>query len=301
MQKNLLPYRHVLKELLPVYKKGVVESFSKKMAILFNVKDYRGIGTPQEMHDAFFELIEKTYYNLLTPFYEETVYQRIIKPLEDYLKRSLPADVKSIKNRLDESGKISLWYKDEALPYISNAVGVIQTLIPAMIYSCAGISDVTQKGDLMILTISHKEAISLYRNGYETFIHGLKIIVGLNNAFENGAIDVFSQPKVGGVDTITKFASLPGGKMLEHLNGYATITGYLDGALNNKVRNAASHGDGGIGFDGKTQKMTFYYDDLDRTKHYDTSLIDICRMCYLQLLHIIEATMLARRIVEKGI
>lgn len=103
----------------------------------------------------------------------------------------------------------------------------------------------------------------------------------------------------GGVDTIDKFARLSGGKMLEHLIDYTTIYNYLDGTMNNKVRNAASHGEGGMEYVALTQEVKCYFDDSDRSKHYDTSLIAICRMCYVQLLHIIEVTLLSRKIVKK--
>ena len=139
----------------------------------------------------------------------------------------------------------------------------------------------------------------MYSKGFETYTHALKIMVGLNNIVENGCIDTFTNPNVGGVDTIDKFARLSGGKMLEHVEDYTTIYNYLDGAMNNKVRNAVSHGEGGMEYVALTQEVKCYYDDSDRSKHYDTSLIAICKMCYVQLLHIMEVTLLARKIVEK--
>ena len=299
MQENLLPYKGVLLSLLPIFKKGNVDAFSKKMALLFDMKRYKPLTSSKGMYDTYFELIEKSYHNLITPYYYEHYFKRNVKPLSDYLNGASSADIKAIKEKLDESGKISAWYENEAIPYIAEAMNKIQKLIPAMIYSSVGESDVAKRGNLKIVTISCEEVVSMYSKGFETYTHALKIMVGLNNIVENGNIDTFTNPKVGGVDSIDKFARLSGGKMLEHLEDYATIYDYLDGAMNNKVRNAASHGEGGLEYVVLTQEVKCYYDDSDRSKHYDTSLIAICRICYVQLLHILEVTLLARKIVEK--
>ena len=282
MQENLLPYKGVLLSLLPIFKKGNVDAFSKKMALLFDMKRYKPLTSSKGMYDTYFELIEKSYHNLITPYYYEHYFKRNVKPLSDYLNGASSADIKAIKEKLDESGKISAWYENEAIPYIAEAMNKIQKLIPAMIYSSVGESDVAKRGNLKIVTISCEEVVSMYSKGFETYTHALKIMVGLNNIVENGNID-----------------RLSGGKMLEHLEDYATIYDYLDGAMNNKVRNAASHGEGGLEYVVLTQEVKCYYDDSDRSKHYDTSLIAICRICYVQLLHILEVTLLARKIVEK--
>jgi len=299
MQENLLPYKGVLLSLLPIFKKGNVDAFSKKMALLFDMKRYKPLTSSKGMYDTYFELIEKSYHNLITPYYYEHYFKRNVKPLSDYLNGASSADIKAIKEKLDESGKISAWYKGEAIPYIAEVMNKIQKLIPAMIYSSVGESDTAKRGDLKIVTISCAEVTSMYSKGFETYTHALKIMVGLNNIVENGYIDIFTNPNVGGVDTIDKFARLSGGKMLEHVEDYTTIYNYLDGAMNNKVRNAASHGEGGMEYVALTQEVKCYYDDSDRSKHYDTSLIAICKMCYVQLLHIMEVTLLARKIVEK--
>ena len=129
--------------------------------------------------------------------------------------------------------------------------------------------------------------------------HGLKVIVGLNNLVENGDVNIFTNPILGDVDSIGMFAKKSGGKMVEHLNAYQTMSTYLDGAMNNKVRNAASHS-GGVVFDAATQKINCFYDKNDDTKVYETTLIDISRLCHVQFLHIMEAAILAYKIVSKA-
>lgn len=300
LQTNLLPYKGILKALLPILKKGNCKAFSKKMAMFFNIKQYEELSEVKAMYDIYFELIEKSHLNLCPQHYLDNFYNPFIKPIIDYLSGASKPVLEAIKSQLDESGKISLWYRDEALPYIARMLDSIQLFIPVMLFVCAGERNVRNRGDLKIVTISFKEAISFYKDGYEALIHGLKIIVGLNNLLENGDINLFTNPKLGDVDSITKFANKSGGKMLEHLEDYSSVSNYLGGSLNNKVRNAASHGEQGIEYTPETQAVRCFYDDSDRAKYYDTSLIEICRMCFLQLLHLMETTLVARIIVDKS-
>ena len=300
MQINLLPYKGFLNSLLPIFLKGNVSAFSKKMASLFGEKEYQPLSSPSEMYDTYFELIETVYNILITPHYNELYHKHFVKPIDDYLNGATTTDVMRIKEKLDESGKISDWYKKEALPYIAEIVNNIQKFLPAMILSSVEKKDVIPRCDLKIVTISCKDATEIYSKGFETYTHALKIVVGMNNIVENGCIDVFTNPNVGDVDTITKFAYKSGGTMLKHIENYTSIYDYLDGTMNNRVRNASSHGDSGIDYDPLTQTVKCYFDDSDRDKHYDTTLIEICRMSYVQLLHIMEATLLARKIVKKA-
>ena len=299
IQVNLLPYRSVLKELLPLIKRGNTAAFSKKMALYFEVKEYKPIVSPKEMFDAYIELIEKSLINLAPQGYVNRIGRPIYLPLVKYIDNASLEEVCSIKNALDENGKISVWYKEEALPYVAELLANIQKLIPAMIYASAGVDLTQHRGDLKIVTISWKDATTYYKDGYEVMAHGLKVIVGLNNLVENGDINIFTNPTLGDVDSIGKFAKKSGGKMIEHLESYQTMTTYLDTAMNNKVRNAASHS-GGIVYDTTTQIVDCLYDMTDSTKVYETTLMDICRLCHIQLLHIMETVVLAYKIVEKA-
>lgn len=299
MQDGMLLYRGVLKALLPILKKGKVDAFSKKMATLFNEKKYRQLGSAQEMYDAYFELLKGVYMHIAPNRYLEECHTQFIKPLEDLIDNSTVDEVRNLKAKLDASGLISVWYKDEALPYLANAISNIQKIVPSMIYASAGIKDVADNGDLKIVTIGCEDATNLYKEGYEVFAHGLKILVGLNNLRECGDVDEFINPVLGYVDTITKFADISVGKMVEHLEGDVTFMDYLDGSMNNKIRNAASHG-GGIHYDAQTQHMECHYDATDHSKVYNTTLMSVCRLCHVLILHLLETTFLARKIVEKA-
>ena len=297
MQHGLLPYKGVLNVLLPMLKKGNVKAFSNKMATLF--KKYKPLGSAQEMYDSYFELLKGVYLNIAPQRYLDDCHARFIKPLEDLINKLTVDEVRELKAKLDASGLISKWYKDEALPFVAKTIDNIQKILPAIIYASAGIKDVAGNGDLKIVTIGCDDAMGMYKEGYEVFAHGLKILVGLNNLRENSNIDVFTNSGLSDVDTITKFAGKTAGKMIEVLEGNGAFMDYLDGSMNNKIRNAASHS-GGINYDPTTQHIECYYDAKDDSKVYETTLMSVCRLCHVLILHQIETTLLARQIVKKA-
>lgn len=299
MQRELLPYRGMLSALLPILKKGNVMAFSKKMSVLFNIKKDRPLGCVQEIYDSYFELLKGVYLNIAPQRYLDDYYARFIKPLEDLINKLTVDEVRDIKIKLDASGLLSKWYKDEALPFVAKSIDNIQKILPATIYASAGIKDVVGNGDLKIATIGCDDAMDMYKEGYEVFAHGLKILVGLNNLRENSNIDVFTNSRLSDVDTITKFAQKAAGKMIEVLEGNGAFMDYMDGSMNNKIRNAASHS-GGVDYNPITQHIECHYDAKDDNKVYETTLMSVCRFCHVLILHLIETTLLARQIVEKA-
>ena len=299
MQQGLLPYKGVLNALLPILKKGNVEAFSKKMATLLDEKKYKPLDNTLEMYDSYFELLKVVYLNIAPQRYLDDLHARFIKPLGDLINKLTVDEVRDVKVKLDASGLISKWYKDEALPCLANSIDDIQKIIPAMIYASAGIKDVVENGDLKIATIGCDDVMDMYKEGYEVFAHGLKILVGLNNLRENSNIDVFTNSGLSDVDTITKFAGKAAGKMIEVLEGNGAFMDYMDGSMNNKIRNAASHS-GGVYYDPITQHIECHYDATDDSKVYETTLMSVCRLCHVLILHLIETTLLARQIVEKA-
>lgn len=299
MQRELLPYKGVLNALLPIMKKGNVGAFSKRMAIFFDEEKYKPLDSTQEMYDSYFELLKNVYLNIAPQRYLDGWHARFIKPLEDIINKLTVDEVRDIKIKLDASGLLSKWYKDEALPFVAKSIDNIQKILPATIYASAGIKDVVGNGDLKIATIGCDDAMDMYKEGYEVFAHGLKILVGLNNLRENSNIDVFTNSGLSDVDTITKFAQKAAGKMIEVLEGNGAFMDYMDGSMNNKIRNAASHS-GGVDYNPITQHIECHYDAKDDNKVYETTLMSVCRFCHVLILHLIETTLLARQIVEKA-
>ncbi len=300
MQKGLLPYKGALNALLPILKNGNVEAFSRKMSTFFNKKQYTPLSSAQKMYDAYFELLKGVYMNIAPQYYLDNYYAKFIKPLEGLIDKLRGGDeTRNIKVELDAGGLISKWYKDESLPFLAKSIDNIQRILPAMIFSSTSIKEVATNDNLKIVTIGCDDVMDLYKDGYEVFAHGLKILAGLNNLRQNEKLDAFTNSGLGNVDTIAKFSRLSAGKMIEVLKGDGEFIGYLDGTMNNKIRNAASHG-GGINYDATTQHIECYYDATDSSKVYETTLISVCRLCHVLILHLIETTLLARKIVEKA-
>lgn len=144
MQQGLLPYKGVLNALLPILKKGNVEAFSKKMATLLDEKKYKPLDNTLEMYDSYFELLKVVYLNIAPQRYLDDLHARFIKPLGDLINKLTVDEVRDVKVKLDASGLISKWYKDEALPFLAKSIDDIQKIIPAMIYASAGIKDVVE-------------------------------------------------------------------------------------------------------------------------------------------------------------
>ena len=85
--------------------------------------------------------------------------------------------------------------------------------------------------------------------------------------------------------------------MENKLSDYQNIMGWIGNTMNNKVRNAASHD--GVEYNSETQMLNCHYDQTDRNKVYKLQLIELCDMVYMQLLHIMEITILAYTIVTR--
>lgn len=295
---NLMPYQNVLKELLPIFLKGNLKAYSRKIANLFNIKDYRIIDNNQIMYDSYFELIKKSYYNILPQYYATNVTLKYFKPLLDYVQSLSTDKVREIKTKLDESGKISSWYKEKSLQHISDMIAVINKFIPSIIYLTSGLDTTQSRGDLKILTISHDEVINFYRSGYEILCKGLKVIVGIYNCIENDNVDIFKTSKSKEFNLKTLFANMSTGKMIEEIKEHKSINSYIGTMMNNKIRNAASHS--GIKYFPENQKIECYYNPNDPTKVFDTTLMEVSYLSYVQLLHIMEITIVSREIVKRS-
>lgn len=298
LQDNFLPYRCSMIDLYPILVKGNFRAFGNKMAKIFGMKKHKDLEDASEMHNLYFELLEKSYRNLCTDKYDSNYRDKYIQPLQDYLNKATKVDLTNIKKVLDRSGYISEWYKDIALQYVVELLADIHKFIPVMIYPNSGVSDISTRGNLNILTISYNSALGYYKKGFEIFYKGLRIIVGLTNIVENGSIDIFNNAAAKGISDINKFSSLSAGKMIDVLKNYKSLDAYLDGSFNNHVRNAATHA--GIDYNPETQAIICYYDPKDHSKVYNTTLMEVSRMCFIQLLHIIETLFLAKEIVYRA-
>ena len=297
LNENLLPYRTSMKELFPILKKGNIKAFSKKMAMIFNLKKYKEIDTYINCKNAFHDLIIRSYKNLCTDMYNSQVVNPYVERLFNLVNQRNAEELQEIKEKLNKCTILSDWLNNEAYPYIVKMISEIQELIPAMIYADVGETDIT-RGNLNIVTIDHHSAIDYYADGYEVITHGLPFIVGLTNLLENGDTDKFVNTGMKGVLNLKMFSSLSGGLMEEKLVDYETINNYLLGSMERRLRNASIHK--GIEYNPMTQEMECQFDIKNDDKVYNIRLIEVCHKTYIQLLHIIEIALLAYEILKKA-
>ena len=167
-----------------------------------------------------------------------------------------------------------------------------------MIYSVVGENNINNRGPLKIVTISHADAVTFYKSGYEVFVHGLSYIVGICNLMDSNSIDVFCNNGASGVNSLADFSKLPGGLMADKLSDRHNVMGWIGNTMNNKIRNAASHD--GIEYISETQEIKCHYDPKDKSKVYKLPLIELAEMVYMQLLHIMELAILSYTIVSRS-
>ena len=292
LQKEVLPYREGMLGLLPMIKKNNIKAYCNKFTTLFGKKIE--LGNMGDVYAHYMSILYKNYLCLRTFHYSMNECRQYISPLFKFIDQT---NLNNLKLSLNSAGIMSEWYKNEALPYIAKTIKYIEKLIPSMIYSVVGEYCINNRGILNITTISHEDAMVLYKDGYEVFVHGLPYIVGIRNVMDGGSVDDFCYKSASGIKTLADFAKLPGGLMENKLSDYQNIMGWIGNTMNNKVRNAASYD--GVEYNSETQMLNCHYDQTDRNKVYKLQLIELCDMVYMQLLHIMEITILAYTIVTR--
>ena len=297
LNENLLPYRSSMKELLPILKKGNVKAFSRKMATIFEVEKYQELDSYEFCRDAFNKLIHRSYQNLCTIKYNSQVVVPYVNRLFHLVSEKNINELDTIKMELDKCTCLSDWLDNEAYPYVAEMLSDIQEFIPAMIYASVDNTGTANRGNLNIVTITHDNAVKYYTKGYEVLVHGLPLIVGLTNLLENGNIHKFVNLKMNGITDLKAFSSLSGGLMEEKLQDYNSVDNYLFGSMEHKLRNAGIHN--GVKYEALTQNIECHYDLQNENKIYNTRLIEVCYKSYIQLLHILEITLLTYLIVKK--
>lgn len=292
LQKEVLPYKEGMLGLLPMIKKKSIKAYCNKFTTLFDKKiELENMG---DVYAHYMRILYKNYLCLRTIHYSMNEYRQCIDPLFKFMDQT---NVNNLKLSLNTAGVMSEWYKNKAFPYIAKTVNHIEKLIPSMIYSVVGENSIYDRGILNITTISHEDAMELYKDGYEVFVHGLPYIAGTRNIMDGGNVDKFSYKSASGIKTLADFAKLPGGLMEDKLSDCQDIMKWIGNTMNNKVRNAASHD--GIEYDSETQTLSCHYDPADKDKVYKLQLIELCDMVYMQLLHIMEITIFAYTIVTR--
>ena len=297
--RNLIPYRHYLTELHPLitHKPCNVKAVSTKLAALSEAKDFKELSDEEECVEAFLELFQVTYRNLVIRPYEETVMKQHFNKIRDFVMNADKDQLSLLKDRVNEVMNIQAWLWDEGTKTAADIVGGIQKLIPAMSFAVKGVFKVPSGDELYIMTVGYTEVDSWFASCYEALVHFLPVIVGLNNAFKNGNVDKFVVEGVGYAGTLEDYAKLDASGRINAIRQDDDLAVIYEPVLNNRIRNAIQHK--GDKYNVITQTIAYHYDTTDDSKVVEYRLIDVAYLVFLQLLHLLEAIQLVGNLEKR--
>ena len=290
---NVYPFRKVFQELLPIYRKGNIAAYSKKLTHIFNItQKYTPISDIKTCRIHLFELLQNTYNNLSTDEY----LSQIANP---YLVDTIQVkDIDSLKAPFAEINKIvnyNQWQK-RAFNFISDMIAKFEKYMPSLFYCTVGDFVVPHESKLETYTIDREEVIKDYNDSFNLIKDLLSLIVGLSNFKLAGSIDDFPNKNEGmkGVSGLEDFHLLPDGLKFDKLQDYYEVNDYLAGGFNHKIRNGIGHKRWGVVHD--TQIIQFRYKQNDDDEHYDIQLVDLGYLVVINLLHMMEFVLLIEKI-----
>lgn len=281
---NIYPYRKVFQEVLPIYRKGNVSAYSKKIIKIFNFsKNYTPISDIKECRTHLFELLQSTYNNLATeeylknvadPFFRETIDINHI----DVLKQT-NLSVSDIMN-------YNQWQK-KAFDFIGDMVAKFEKYMPSLFYCSVGDFSERHEPATNIYTISVDEVIGDYDRSFHLIKELLTLIVALSNFKITGDINVFPNISGGmkGIGGIEAFHKLSDGLKFDKLQDYHVVKNYLAGGYNVKIRNGIGHKRWNVA--SGTQLIQFKHKQNDDSA-YGIQLVDLGYLVIINLLHIME-------------
>ncbi len=296
---SLIPYRHYLKDLLPLVKHSPinVKAFSNKLAQLCEAPNYKPMNSDADCIEAFVGLHYATYRNLTLDSYEDTSMKQLFNQFVDFTEK---ADIRQIeKLHQAEEGVMNTnaWLMTEAFEIVSEIVGEIQLLLPSLFYPSIGCYKPPTGQELYTMTVGYQKLDKWYADMFEALVHILPFMVGLNNAMKNGDADVFVVNGIPRPGTLVTFANLNTAGRLGAINQDAALKETYEPILNKHIRNAIQHN--GVTYQVQTQIVEYHYDQTNCEEHDDFRLMDVGFMVYMQLLHLLEAIQLVANVNKR--
>lgn len=281
---GIIPHRHALKELYPLLIKKNVETFSKKLSIVFNNK----IETTNKNLDCvviYFELIKTIYNGLQTDAYEQqkTGY---FKEITNFIQNSSPDTLNNIISATNTFQNIDDWLEQKAFNYIANITAHLETYIPALFYSSIGNFVMPHTENLNILTIDYNQANDDYAIGFEILIKIIPLIIALHNTMRNGDCNIYRENGNETNNALSQLTNTFGGKRKEIVENYPNLKEYFEYTLDNHIRNGENHCE--VNYDVITQTLSYKYNINNPNLTHTERLIDLCFRVYLQFMRIIE-------------
>lgn len=293
--KNIYPYRTIFKDLLPIYRKGNVLAYSKKLVKIFDLgKKYTPISDIKNCRKHLFELLQKTYTNFATDKYIEGVVTPFLLETQNI------AHLEEMKGAYSLAIGIVNYnqWQNSSFDFIANMVAKFEKYMPCLFYCTVGDFRERHNPPMNLYTISEEEAIADYDISFNLIKELLPLLISLSNFRLTGNAMKFPNQDKGmkGIDSVMAFYDLPDGLKLDKLQDYPVITNFLAGGFNTKIRNGIGHHRWNLV--NETQLIRFYYKLNDEAEHYDVSLIDLCHLTIINLLHIMEFVLLVEKLKQ---
>lgn len=289
----VFPYRNVFQELLPIYRKGNVSAYSKKLVKVFNIgKRYTPINDIKVCRENLFELLENTYNNFATDEYIKQIANPFFLGTLDVNHLD---DLKKAYTTTANVFKYNQWQKT-AFHFIGKMVAKIEKYMPSLFYCTVGDFNERHFPITNTYTIGVDEVISDYDESFNLIKELLTLIVALSNFRITGDINVFPNKDGGmkGIEGMNDFHILTEGLKMDKIQDYPEVKNYLCGGYNNKIRNGIGHQRWTV-VDG-TQLIQFRYKPNNDNESYDIQLIDLSFLVVINLLHIMEFVSLIEKL-----
>lgn len=291
--KHIYPFRTVFKDVLPIYRKGNVAGYSKKIAKIFDLgKRFTPITDIKICRKNLLELLECTYKNLAPDKYVEGIVTPfLLETLDIAHMDGLKAPYVMATNIVNYNQ-----WQNSSFDFIANMVAKFEKYIPSLFYCTVGDFKESHNPPMNVYTISLDEAITDYDISFNLIKELLPLIVSLSNHRLTDHADVFPNKDGGmkGIETVKEFYELPDGLKIDKLQDYPEIVNFLAGGFNTKIRNGIGHRRYSLVDD--TQNVQFYYKQNNLDEYYDVQLVDLCYLTIINLLHIMEFVLLIEKL-----
>lgn len=299
LSHSLIPYRHYLKDLLPIVKHSPLnaKAFSAKLAQLCEAANQKPMKSDVDCIDAFVGLHYATYRNLTLDSYEASGMKQLYNQLTDYVEKADVRQIEKMHQAIEAVMDTKAWLMTEAFEIVSVIVNEIQLLLPSMFFPSIGYYVPPSGQELYTMTVGYQKLDKWYADLFEALVHILPFVVGLNNAMKNGDADVFVVNGTQRSGALADFAKLNTAGRLTAINQDAALKETYEPILNNHIRNAIQHS--GVNYQVQTQIVEYHYDTTNNQEHDEFRLIDVGFMVYMQLLHLLEAIQLVANVNKR--
>ena len=297
--KEVYPYRTLLRDLIPMLKKGNVMAFQKKMMKIMELEgNKRDLSSVKECHDAYSDFVESLRRSFSSSEYVSIVSGDVFDNCERSIQLRPKDDLQALMVVVKQSTNIQKW-REDAMRYLGAFLEHSEKYYPVMFFIQMGDIAIPHAVDFMIDTIDVDSVHADFSKSFNLLNDILSLPVGLCNMELTGDFNTFPNADNGmkGIHGLSEFAKLPDGLKVDKLSDYGIMDKYLADCFNSHVRNGIAH-ENAI-FNTDTQMIEYYYKMNDNETHEDYRLIDVAIMTFVNTLHVMEMFVMLNKISNK--